>query len=389
VIRSTPVRGPRVDVNEALGLPLDADTAFTALVSLVGLKPIAELSVRVVLEDGSYVEGATITLRRDRLRTDFEPTLQPLMLTCLGRTGSTWVMRMLAAHPQVVTFRRFPYEAAPAKYWLHMLKVLSEPADLAHSAQPDTFHNNLFWVGQNPYCDESVFEQPALVNWYAREQIERLATFSQRSIEEWYSTLARNQGQHSPVYFAEKHLWPNYLPVLTWELYPKAKEVFLVRDFRDMASSILAFDRKRGFAGFGRPEGATDEEYLRGGLRQMALDLRKSWQTRGERGHLLRYEELVHKPEETLAALLEYLEVDASPPTVEYLLQIGADPSVALIGASQDSREVSGHRTTTDLKESIGRWRREADPAVRELCDEVFGDVLGDFGYAETGYVPA
>ena len=38
---------------------------------------------------------------------------------------------------------------------------------------------------------------------------------------------------------------------LTAELYPDAREVFLVRDFRDMVASIFAFNRKRGVRGFG------------------------------------------------------------------------------------------------------------------------------------------
>jgi hypothetical protein len=389
LVRTAPVRGPRQDVAEALGLPPDTDCSFTALVGLVGLKPEPELSLRVALEDGTRVPAGTITLRRDRLRTRFEPTLRPLLLTCLGRTGSTWMMKMLAAHPQVLVYRRFPYEAAPSKYWLHMLRVLSEPANLVESAHPDTFHNNLWWVGQNPYNDESVFEQPGLAAWFAQGYVERLAAFCQESIEDWYMTLASHQRQEAPVYFAEKHIWPNYLPVLTWELYPQAKEVFLVRDFRDMASSILAFDRKRGYAGFGRPEGVTDEEYVRGQLRQMALDLRKSWQTRGHRGHLVRYEDLVYMPEQTLAGLLEYLELDASRATIEQMLQAGADPAPALIGSSYDPARVGEHRTTRDLRESIGRWRREGDEALRDVCDDVFADVLEDFGYARSGYVPA
>ena len=111
-------------------------------------------------------------------------------------------------------------------------------------------------------------------------------------------------------------MWPNYIPVLTWELYPRAKEVFLVRDFRDMARSILAFDARRGFAGFGRPEGARDEEYMREVLADMARDLHRSWQTRSDRAHLIRYEDLVLDTESTCARLLEYLEIDASPETL-------------------------------------------------------------------------
>src|SRR3954471_12496858 len=201
-----------------------------------------------------------------------------------------------------------------------MLRVLSEPANLVESAHPDTFHNNLSWVGNNPYHDDRVYEQVPLETWFGQTYPERLAAFCQRQIDDWYGTLARTQVQPQPVYFAEKHMWPNYIPVLTWELYPRAKEVFLVRDFRDMARSILAFDERRGFAGFGRPEGASTEDYIRGRLRAMAEDLRSGWEARKDRAHLVRYEDLVAKPAETVARMLEYLGVDASQATVDDLM---------------------------------------------------------------------
>jgi hypothetical protein len=354
---------------------------FHVLVSLIGLKLEATLSLRVVLDDATRVPVGSITIRRDPLRTFFEPRLAPLMVTCLGRSGSTWLMQILASHPEVVVFRRFPYESAPAKYWLHALRVLSEPANFAESAYTDTFHNDIWWVGNNPFHDDRVHEQVPLETWFAGTYVERLALFFQQTIEDWYMTLARTQVQPAPVYFAEKHMWPNYLPVLTWELYPRAKEVFLVRDFRDVARSIMAFDERRGFAGFGRPEGVTDEEYMRGDLSKMARDLQMSWRTRRERGHLLRYEDLVLQPAETLTAMLEYLEVDSSPATVQEVLARGAEPVLQLPGASYEPSEVQVHRTVADPKATIGRWRREGDDSVQTLANEVFGDVLEEFGY--------
>jgi hypothetical protein len=386
VIRRSAVRGSRADVAEALGdIPAETPSTFHALIGMIGLKLQAELTVQAVLADGSRVPIGRLDVVRSPLRGDYVPRLQPLMLTCLGRTGSTWVMKLLTSHPEIVVYRRFPYESAPAKYWLHMLRVLSDPSNFLESADADSFHNELHWVGQNPYWEESVFEQPALENWSARTYVERLAAFCQTNIDDWYLTLARNQRQTAPVYFAEKHMWPNFLPVVTWELYPAAREVFLVRDPRDMALSIMAFDERRGFTGFGRPAGATDEDYLRGEVRQMAHDLRKSWIARRERAHLLRYEDLVFQPEETLTALVEYLGLDASPPMIAQMLELGAQPVPDLPGTSYDTSMVSQHRTSEDLERSIGRWERERDGRFAELCDEVFGEVLDDFGYPRSG----
>jgi hypothetical protein len=381
LLRTVPVRGPRADVAAAVGVPPETNCVFHALIGMVGLKLEATVSFAVVLEDGARVPAGSISVRREPLRPEYEPRVAPLIVTTLGRSGSTWLMQMLASHRRIVTFRNFPYESTPAKYWLHALRVLSEPVNMLESAHPDTFHNNLWWVGNNPYHNDRVYEQSPLETWFARTHIEGIAAFMQRTIDDWYETLARVQAQPDVAYFAEKHMWPNYLPVLTWELYPRAKEIFLVRDFRDMARSILAFDQKRGYPGFGRPEDVTDDEYLRGVLKAMAVDLMRSWQTRSDRAHLVRYEDLVLRPRETVTGMLEYLEIDSSPETVDELIARGAERVLALPGYSYEPSQIEAHRTVTDLEATIGRWRTEGDESLRALAGEVFADPLRAFGY--------
>jgi len=333
-----------------------------------------------VLEDGSRVPVGSITLRRHALVPDYVPSFPPLIVTTLGRSGSTWLMQMLASHAQVVVFRRFPYESTPAKYWLHALRVLTEPVNFVESQQPDTF-DDPWWVGNNPYHDDRVYEQDRLAAWYARAHVESMAASTKKTIDDWYTTLATVQAQPDVSYFAEKHVSASYLPDLIWELYPRAKEVFLVRDFRDMARSILAFDARRGYAGFGRPEGVTDEEYIRGEMARMVRELRRSWQARGDRAHLVRYEDLVMEPQQTLTSMLDYLGVDSSPETVEEVLAHGMEDVLTLPGFRYEPSEISSHRTLPDLQATIGRWRSEGDESFRALTQEVFGDALREFGY--------
>lgn len=378
VVRTDPVRGARPDIAPAFpDVDPELDMHFHAMLGIVGLRPEFDLTVQAVLENGVRAPMAHMRVRHEPLRTGYEHQLRPIVVTCLGRSGTTWLMRMLRHHPEIVVYEKHPYEQTFAKYWMHMLRVLSQPHDEINSYRPQHFHNEIWAVGYNPFYDIQITHEPASREWFGREYVESLGRFCQESIDSWYATVARAQGQEAPRYFAEKHQWPNYIPVLMWELYPDAKEIFLVRDFRDMAASILAFDRKRGFSGFGRPEGRTDEEYMRRELREMALNLRKSWVTRKDRAHLVRYEDLILQPEETARGMLEYLELDASPAEVKRLLSVGAEAF----------DELAFHRTTERLEESIGRWRRDGDERFRELCNEVFGDILGDFGYSEVGYV--
>jgi hypothetical protein len=380
LLRTVPVRGPRADVAERLGVPAETNCVFHVLLSLIGLGLDTRLSLTVVLEDGSRVPVASVAVRRKPLRPDYQPRIAPLLVTTLGRSGSTYLMQMLASHPQVVVFRRFPYESTPAKYWLHALRVLSEPVNLVQSQHPDTF-DDPWWVGNNPYHDDRVYEQDRLEGWFARSHIESMAADTKRTIDDWYTTLAETQAQPDVAYFAEKHVWPTYLPDLTWELYPRTKEVFLVRDFRDMARSILAFDEKRGFTGFGRPEDSSDEEYMRGELQRMVDDLLKSWHRRGEHAHLVRYEDLVREPREALTSMLEYLGLDSSSETIGEVVAHGSEEILTLPGFSYEASEIAAHRTLPDPKATIGRWEGEGDESFRALADEVFGEALRAFGY--------
>jgi hypothetical protein len=264
---------------------------------------------------------------------------------------------------------------------MHMLSVLAQPANLVQSTDTDTFSSRLWAIGANPFHDDRVYEQQPLADWFAGRHLEELAAFSQRTVDEWYLTLARQQVQPDAAYFAEKHMWPDHLPRLMHELYPEAREVFLVRDFRDMALSILSFDRKRGFPGFRRPDGVSDIEYVRGVLRDMTLGLVAAWRERGPQAHLVRYEDLVVDAGGTLTGLLGYLGLDASPPTVESVLAHGAAPVLDLPGSSYQPSELEAHRTTPDLPASVGRFREEADQEFLAATEEGFAEALETFGY--------
>jgi hypothetical protein len=377
-IQIAPVRGARPDVAGT------EDAAWESLVGLVGLREDAVLELRVVLDGDVRVPAGTVKLRRERLRSGFEAQVQPLVLSSLGRSGSTWLMKMFAAHPEIVTLRRFPYESSPGKYWMHAMKVLSDPANLELSAHPDSFHSDRWWAGSNPYFDASAIDDPERAAWLGREHVERLARFFQETIEDWYLAVARSQGQEAPRYFAEKHLWPNFLPMLIRELYPGAREVFLVRDFRDVACSALAADARRGYSGFGREPHMSQAQYVRDVVRRMATDLQRSWEARAPGAHLVRYEDMVRRPQETLRSLLAFLGVDAAGGTVDRVLALASEDVPNLPGSTSDPELVEPHRNTGSSEQSIGRWH-EQDKEFREVLDEALGEALSAFGYEREG----
>src|SRR5215203_5551158 len=312
-------RHPDVPGAEACG--------FTLLVDTLGLPQRFEFRVRAALPDGSRVKVAAIRGERRALTTAYAPRLQPLLVTSLGRMGTTLLMRMLSAHAGVVVYDRPPYEARGGKYWLHVLKTLAAPTDARKRVgAPTEFHLEPLAAGGNPFYAAAFDAWPEVEAWSGSTYITDLAGFCQRSIDGWYLATASAQGQAiAPlVYFAEKH-FPDAYAQLMRELYPAARELFLVRDFRDMIASMLAYNARKGFGDFGRDLVSSDEVWLNY-LHQNFLVLRAAWQDRGEPGSLVRYEDLVRDPAATLPSLLASLGLDAAPQTVASLITAADAP---------------------------------------------------------------
>jgi hypothetical protein len=155
-------------------------------------------------------------------------------------------------------------------------------------------------------------------------------------------------------------------------LVPGAREIVLARDFRDMFCSIEAFNKKRGFLGFGRERFENDGEYVKKALAPGAEALGNSWRNRRSSCSMLRYEDLVLKPESSLCELFEFLEVDSSPSTVKSILRRAA---------RMNPKSQKSHKTTSKAKDSLQRFRREMSPELLQLCNEAFGESLEVFGY--------
>lgn len=367
-----PIGTARPDIAEIYpDIPWAGESGFDFELGALTLPPEFTLHVAAVLEDGTRVSLATLFGSRRMPADEASETIQPLMVTTLGRTGSTWVLTMLSGHPEIVAYPPYESEVRVASYWTDVFLALGEPASYRQSVaalieSPD------WWLGSPRRADDG-FACPDVLEFLGGEQIDELKTFCKRRIEAFYERFTPTSDGRPARYFAEKRLisYRRQIHALR-ELFPATREIFLVRDFRDMVASIFAFSKRKGVVhGFGRAEVDSDLDYVRERLAGGVLDLAHAWRERAEWAHVVRYEDLVLRPRETLRSLLGYLDLDANDDQIERMLAAGA----------KKSERQSMHRTTATASDSVGRWRTDLSPELAEACESAFGEALETFGY--------
>lgn len=360
----------RPDVAKTFGS--SSRVGFWKAIGTVGLAPAFTIGVRVGFHDGRRREIAEIH-GTQQLTSAFTPTMQPITVTSPGRSGSSLLMRMLAEHPDIIVHERFPYEQRVCSYWMHFIQVLATPVD---TSQAESFE---FWTNRKrlpPF--PSFFLDPAILpgsvgatvdRWYGSDRIEEFARVAQATVESFYSECARGRKSAAPAFFAEKFAPGDHIRSIMRQLYPRTREIFLVRDPRDTLASVRAFDNKRGFGEFAGQLVETDKQLV-GLIRNSILDLTRLWKSRSQYGTLVRYEDLVHSPTKQIRALLNAMELDSSANIVDAMVKAG----------NEITTNVNAHRTSPDVGSSIGRWKRDLEPRVQKICDEAFGGLLDELG---------
>jgi hypothetical protein len=229
---------------------------------------------------------------------------------------------------------------------------------------------NSWWLG-SPLMFNSNPPQDELLHYLHGTCVEAISDFGLRQIDGLYRHLsAAQRRERTPRYFVEKYV-PRIERMTLRNLCPKAKEIVLVRDPRDVICSALAFNKKRGYQSFGREAVQSDEEYVRW-FRGSVEALANLLDSPVRPAHLLRYEELIRSPREGLKALFQFLELDFSDATIDHILQ-------------ERSEEVlKDHRTTATPQDSIGRWEADFTPEMKAAAREALDPLLLRLGYAAT-----
>jgi len=117
------------------------------------LKLPREFDLRV---SGTVGEAEALPIGRVRgSRRAFDPLPvdgpAPLMVTTLGRSGSTLLMTLLSVHPAIVAFDPVAYDSRPFAHQLEAATAMASPASRM-SLLDSTAEGEAWWLGRALWC---------------------------------------------------------------------------------------------------------------------------------------------------------------------------------------------------------------------------------------------
>jgi len=330
-----------------------------------------ELEVNAVTADAENILLCVISGHRPSLTSS---DLAPLLLTTLGRTGSTALLGTLGMHPKVAVYKPFDQEARYISYYTQMFKTLSSAyswqAPLAAISEYVTQDQLL---GRNVPSDDLLHYSVYSEMWgsFYQQYMPDLFKFCTGQLSHLYHHVAKLNGNDTPQWIAEKFVPGNeVLEVKT--LFPTAKEIVLVRDPRDVYSSILSFIEKKGQLGFGRECFQDNRSYLTEAFIPSVIQLYRYWKTHADSVLLVRYEDMILESAQTFHKICQHLDIDSSPETINRML----------IKASEtNSDRQKKHQTSSSVADSMARFKSNLSQSDIRLMEESLSEVFVGFGY--------
>ena len=309
----------------------------------------------------------------------------------LAKSGTTWLMKSLDAHPQVLCKgegRFFGEE--------YRREVLAQTQT---KQQPSSLYNALLGSEYlRLWIERSVWSRDGDPDEHIRDLV-RLAT-DYFLTEELSKSGKKVVGDKTPL------LGPKFVEEI-YEIYPEARVIHIIRDGRDQAVSFIHQQgnrAKRGRTHRLSPEELARSEAYRRSPRDLAQrgegmfaekTLRKAaqnWALRvgraiedgpalfGDRYTEVRYEDLLERPNEEVGRLLGFLGVDTDEGLVEHCV------SSASFEKLSRGRERGQEDPTSFYRKGVaGDWKYLFDERDRQVYKEEAGELLIRLGYEKNG----
>jgi hypothetical protein len=218
-------------------------------------------------------------------------------------------------------------------------------------------------IGSNPYTLlglHGVRSNHRLMERFFEDRVpSAYASTFKNLILDYYNILIEDQNKPLARYFVEKSALHEPARMGPRLFFGNVREILLVRDPRDLLCSIKAFWK------------ASIEDAL-----NLVADssLRSEEIGRQKRSDLIlvKYEDLVSRPEETLNRISDFIGLGR----------------MKAFNSNSESDLFGVHGTSASPASSIGRWRNDLSAQEIEFCEQRLGSFMELFGYA-TGVLPA
>jgi hypothetical protein len=291
--------------------------------------------------------------------------LAPVLVTGLARSGTTLLMRRMAAFPEICLAELAPFEVRLVSYYTTAHRVLTAPGDFDASTHPDRLEGDGFFVGFNPFHSEHY--QPAFREAQLHRELfggfaaARAQDAFRDIIREYYARLAADQGKPAARYFAEKgNNLDERTRRFTRQVFPETREIVLFRDPRDQLCSYRSWFRLSHEAAFAM-------------ISDGCASLLRIREERAASVLLLRYEDLVAEPAASLTSLAGFLGL----------------PTRGCADTDAERAMFGDHATSASPADSVGRWRTELTSEEIDQCDRAWSASLAAFGYTAAGSAQA
>lgn len=289
----------------------------------------------------------------DELVPKVDLGLRPILITSLGRSGSTVLANSLGLHPKVLAIGGYPYEYRFYTYCLQAMYVVTSPANLNHSMGGDAFETrHQFNIGFNPFNHR---EYDRLVGGdHLRDFYEqRFASDAPRFfMEQARGALAAHaKSKPGAVAFVEK-MAGTHLANLAERTCEGVREIVLVRDFWQLVLSMVAFDAKRGTSGFFSAKNQQQADYWLGAIAFQHCHTAGRARLPGRIA--VSYEELMRDPRSALAILMKRLGIPTDPAALDAMMQAFGDNPYS------ESHSTQAEKQAIDLEALFSKRARDA-----------------------------
>jgi hypothetical protein len=282
--------------------------------------------------------------------------LQPLLVTATGRSGTTLLMQRLGNGREIVTADFYPFEMKLLTYYAHALEVLTMASSIQQPPSVDDVIRNPYEIGLNPMhhpqMERAYPDRAALYRFFGKRSTARLGSAFRDLVDEFYEDLRIYNRKPAARFFAEKS--DVFTPARSFArlAFEGVKELLLVRDPRDIHCSRRAFWADSAAGSLQN-------------LMSVQGTILAIWRTYSSDLMVVRYEDLIEKPTETMAEISTYL-------GLEHPIEL--HPHI-------ESQIFSGHGTSADPAASIGRWKQELSPQEQASVSRSLRPFLEAFGY--------